>query len=110
MSKRDDRLLINDVISSLRSVLDYTKGMSYDGFLNSRITVDAVIRNFEIIGEAANYISPEFKINNSHIQWRKLTDFRNRLIHHYFGINYEIVWDVIKNEVVDYLTFLEAIE
>jgi len=82
--------------------------MSYDDFVDSQITVDAVIRNFKIVGEASNMLGEEFKLENPQVEWQKLTDFRNRLIHHSFGIRYDIVWDVINKEVFDYLDFLET--
>ena len=67
--------------------------------------VYAVVRNFEIIGEASNYLSIEFKLKNKEVEWRKLIDFRNILIHHYFGVNYEILWDIILNQVDDHIDF-----
>src|SRR4051812_42295850 len=109
MSKRDDLLLIEDVINSLKAIKQYTSGMSYDDFLNNQMCIDAVIRNFEIVGEASNYISEEFKSNHPQIEWRKLTDFRNRLIHHYFGIYLEIVWKTIQNEVERYMEILKTL-
>ena len=59
----------------------------------------AVVRAFEIIGEASKYISEELKVNNPLLEWRELSDFRNKLIHDYFGIDYEKVWDIIHNEL-----------
>lgn len=109
MSKRNDFLLVDDILEALRSIKEYTSGLSYDDFINSKITVDAVIRNFEICGEASNYISNDFKLLHPQIQWRKLTDFRNRLIHHYFGISNDIVWDIIITEVPIYINFLESL-
>lgn len=109
MSKRDDFLLVDDILEALSSVSEYTAGMNYNDFCKSKITIDAVIRNFEICGEASNYISDNFKLSHPQIHWRKLTDFRNRLIHHYFGVSTEIVWDIVVNEVPAYIKFLEAI-
>lgn len=109
MSKRDDTLLIGDIVHSLNAIQHYTKGMTYDDFLNNQMCIDAVIRNFEIIREAANYISPDFKSIHPEIEWQKFTDFRNRLIYHYFGINYEIVWEVIENEVGTFLQLFETL-
>lgn len=109
MSKRDNALLVDDIINSFKAIQQYTKGMSYEDFLNNQMCIDAVIRNFEIIGEAVNFISPDFKSAHPQIEWQKFTDFRNRLIHHYFGINYEIVWEVIENEIDEYLNFFETL-
>ncbi len=80
--------------------------MSYNEFLNNRMCVDAVIRNFEILGEAANHISEDYKTKHQQLEWRKMTDFRNRLIHNYFGINYKVVWNIIRNEIPDCLFIL----
>ena len=109
MSKKDGFLLIDDILEALRAISKYTSGMNYDNFCESKITIDAVIRNFEICVEASNYISNNFKLSHPQIEWRKLTDFRNRLIHHYFGVSTDIVWDIIINEVPAYIEFLEAI-
>ena len=109
MPKRNDFLLVDDILQSLRSIKEYTSGMGYEDFLNSKITIDAVIRNFEICGEASNYISNNFKDQHPQLEWRKLSDFRNRLIHHYFGVNHDIVWDIIITEVPAYIVFLESI-
>ena len=107
MSKRDDRLLVDDILIALQAISEYTCNMDYDGFCESKMTIDAVIRNFEICGEASNYLSAEYKAEHPEIEWQKMTDFRNRLIHHYFGINYEIVWEVIENEVPLYIEFIQ---
>ena len=56
--------------------------------------MDAVIRNFEIIGEAANRLTEDFKDENSNIDWHRIRGFRNRIVHDYFGIDYEIVWQI----------------
>jgi uncharacterized protein with HEPN domain len=108
MSKRNDLLLVEDILQSLYSIRQYTEGMSYEDFLKSKITIDAVIRNFEICVKASNYISDHFKTLHPNIKWRKLSDFRSRLIHHYFGVSYDIVWHVIISEVPVYIVFLEC--
>ncbi len=83
--------------------------MSYVEFVNSKITIDAVIRNFEICGEVSNYTSDKFMLLHLQIEWRKLADFRNRLIHHYFGVSLDIVWDIIVTEVPVYINFPESL-
>jgi uncharacterized protein with HEPN domain len=108
MSKRDNLLLADDIIDSLKAIMEFTQSKTYDDFINDRMCRDAVIRNFEVIGEASNYISPEFKIDHPEVEWRKMTDLRNRFIHHYFGIDYEIVWRIIKDEVFNYLEYLQT--
>lgn len=110
MSKREDRLLALDILEAFKSIKLYVGEYDYNSFINNKMCVDAVIRNFEIIGEASNYLSEEFKSNHSQVEWRKLKDFRNILIHHYFGVNYEILWDIIIHQVADHIDFLESID
>jgi uncharacterized protein with HEPN domain len=100
MPKRDEDLLIADIIQSCEKIFRYTNDLSLDDFLKNDLVVDAVVRNFEIIGEAAKLISEELRLLNPLIEWQLMSDFRNLLIHEYFGIDYEIVWNVVKNELV----------
>ncbi len=64
-------------------------------------TIDAVVRNFEIIGEAANRIDVDFKQEHPSIDWKRIRGFRNRIVHDYFGIDYGIVWSIIENDLSD---------
>ena len=109
MPKREEDLLISDMIDGTRKILSYTKGMDFNSFISDDKTVDAVIRNFEVIGEASKYISAEIKSKHPLIEWRKIGDFRNILIHDYFGINYDIMWNIIQNELPGQLDFLEQL-
>lgn len=94
MSKRSAELLLEDILMSSGKILDYTKGMSFEQFMLDGKTVDAVIRNFEIIGEAANRLSEEVKDQYPSINWHRLRGFRNRIVHDYMGIDYKIVWNI----------------
>lgn len=94
MSKRQPELLIGDIIRSAKKILSYAEGLSYDEFIRDDKTVDAVIRNFEIIGEAANRLPEEFKDKNPQIDWHRIKGFRNRIVHDYMGIDYTIVWEI----------------
>ncbi|MBN8853576.1 MAG: hypothetical protein BGO55_12375 [Sphingobacteriales bacterium 50-39] len=92
MSKRSPRLLLEDIIASANKILAYTEGLSFDQFIADDKTVDAVIRNFEIIGEAANRLPEEIKDLSPSIDWHRIKGFRNRIVHDYMGIDYRIVW------------------
>jgi len=94
MSKCTPDLLIQDIIESAQKILEYTNGLTYDDFKSDSMRVDAVIRNFEIIGEAANRLPEEFKDKIPGIDWHKIRGFRNRVAHDYMGINYFIVWQI----------------
>jgi uncharacterized protein with HEPN domain len=99
MSKRDPQLLIDDIIDSIEKIKSYTGQMEYSEFVEDEKTKDAVIRNFEIIGEAANRLGDDFRKDHHDIEWNRIRGFRNRIVHHYFGIDYEIVWSIIQNNL-----------
>jgi uncharacterized protein with HEPN domain len=99
MSKRDDLILLEDIIESIENINSYTNNFTLALFLTDRKTQDAVARNFEIIGEAVARMSNEFKKLNEHIAWQYLKDFRNILIHAYEIIDYSLVWDTIQKEL-----------
>ena len=94
MSKRDPHLLIEDIIDSGNKILAYTQDLSFEEFINDSKTIDAVIRNFEIIGEATNRLPEEFKDKHTSIDWHRIRGFRNRIVHDYFGIDFSIVWEI----------------
>ncbi len=102
MSKRSPELLIDDILESGRKILEYTSGFTLEQFKSDSKTVDAVIRNFEIIGEAANRLPEDFKDKHNEIDWHKVRGFRNRIVHDYFGIDYSIVW-VIRETFLPHL-------
>lgn len=104
MSKRNEQLLLADIIQSAQKILDYTTNLTFEEFIDDSRTVDAVVRNFEIIGEAANRLSEEFKDQHTTIDWHRIRGFRNRIVHDYFGIDYSIVWQIKEN----FLTHLIA--
>jgi uncharacterized protein with HEPN domain len=110
MSKRDTFLLIDDMQEAGQKILRYTSELSFYEFLSDDKTIDAVIRNFEIIGEAANRIDDDFKINNPHVEWDRLRGFRNRIVHEYFGVDYEIVWSIIQHDLPQLIETLSALK
>jgi uncharacterized protein with HEPN domain len=97
MSKRSPQLLLEDIIESANKIMAYTNGLSYEQFLADSKTVDAVIRNFEIIGEAANRLPDEIRDRFPNIDWQRIRGFRNRIVHDYMGIDYKIVWLIKEN-------------
>lgn len=97
MSKRSPQLLLEDILESANKILVYTDGLSFEQFLADGRTVDAVIRNFEIIGEAANRLPEEMRDQYPNIDWHRIRGFRNRIVHDYMGIDYKIVWLIKEN-------------
>lgn len=109
MSKRQPQLLIEDIIESGHKILNYTESLSFEQFIGDSKTVDAVVRNFEIIGEAANRLPEDFKDSHSEIDWHRIKGFRNRIVHDYFGIDYSIVWKIKESFLPDLLIKLKAL-
>ena len=99
MSKRDIKLFITDIKESIEAIFEYIKDEDFNSFINDRKTYSAVIREFEIIGEATKHLPEELTNRYVHIGWRDIKDFRNMLIHEYFGVDFEIVWNTIKNDL-----------
>jgi uncharacterized protein with HEPN domain len=96
---RTNRMYFEDIVLSIEKIEEYVSGMSYDDFLDDSKTVDAVIRNFEVIGEAAKNISQDIKDLHPDFPWLEMYLMRNKISHEYFGIDHEIIWDVIKNHL-----------
>jgi len=107
MSKRNPKLLVEDILESCNKIMEYTQGMSYEEFVNDSKTLDAVIRNFEIIGEAANRLPEDFKDLHRDIEWLRIRGFRNRIVHDYFGVDYSIVWQVKETYLLQLISSLE---
>lgn len=99
MSERDFRLYCADILDSGSAVIEYVKGLSYEEFRTDRKTYSAIIREFEIIGEAVGKLPDELKRNRPDIDWQDIKDFRNLLTHEYFGVDLEIVWKIIQDDL-----------
>lgn len=109
MSKRDTFLLLGDMLQSAEKIRQYTINLNYTSFLADDKTVDAVVRNFEIIGEAANRIDEDFRSKNPEIEWKRIRGFRNRIVHDYFGIDYSIVWNIVETYINELIEWLEIV-
>ena len=109
MYKRDRILLLEDIHESALKIKRYILGQDYDSFCADEKTKDAVIRNFEVIGEAANRIDDDYRLQNPELEWKRIRGFRNRIIHEYFGVDYEIVWTIIENDLDQFIEWLEIL-
>jgi uncharacterized protein with HEPN domain len=88
---------MEDILEAAAKIKEYTNEHSFESFKNDSKTVDAVIRNFEIIGEAANRIPIDFKEKHEDIDWYRIIGFRNRIVHDYMGVDLSIVWHIKEN-------------
>jgi uncharacterized protein with HEPN domain len=97
--KRDDTVYLHHLLDAIGLIEEYTKGMSENEFLANSMAHDAVIRQIEVIGEAARNISDEFRDKHSKLPWGKMTGIRNKIIHECFNINYAIVRDTVRDDL-----------
>lgn len=109
MSKRSDKEFLSDVREAIHRIKAYTVEMNYDSFLDDTKTQDAVVRNLEIIGEAAKGVTKELREKYANVPWKSMSGVRDRLIHHYFGVNLDVVWEIISSELGEVLSQIENI-
>jgi uncharacterized protein with HEPN domain len=96
---RDSKLYLKDILAAMEAIEQFVKGIDFETFKNDDMMSSAVIRKFEILGEATKNIPEEIKQKYSAIPWKDMSGMRDRLIHFYFGIKYELVWETIKKEI-----------
>lgn len=99
MPERSDRLYLADILDAVNSIEDFVRDMDHNAFVGDRKTRSAVIRELEVIGEAAGRISNELKALHPDIDWRTIKDLRNILAHEYFGIDNEIIWEIVTEKL-----------
>ena len=98
-NKRDYRDYINDILSEINSIKEFTKDLSFEEFSSDKKTVYAVIRSFEVIGEAVKNLPEEIRDTYPDIPWKKMSGMRDKLIHEYFGVSLPILWQTVKNRI-----------
>jgi uncharacterized protein with HEPN domain len=97
--KRNHLIFLEDILESMNRIETYLTGVTYKQFIENQLLIDATIRNLEVIGEASKYIPEEIKERYPMVPWRKMTGLRNILIHEYFGIDEENVWEIASNNL-----------
>lgn len=98
---RDYRVSLDDILEAVERIEAYTDGMEKEQFQADSKTVDAVVRNLEIIGEASKNIPPQVRALSQSVPWSKIAGLRDILIHAYFNVDIDIVWDVVRNKLAD---------
>jgi len=109
MPHRKWHLRIRDILASIERIIEYTINLDFEQFRSDPKTFDAVVRNFEIIGEAAAHVPEEIVADHSEIPWQDMRDMRNVLAHEYFGINENIVWDTIQDDLPPLVSQLKSL-
>ena len=96
---RDFQVYLEDIIDAINSIEEYTRGLTFNAFVEDRRTVDAVIRNFEIIGEATKHIPERIRRDYPKVPWKDMAGMRDKLIHGYFGVQLDVVWKTVKERL-----------
>ncbi len=106
---KQDEVYLKHILGETIFILDYAKELSYESFLENELYTRAFTRSIEIIGEAVKNLSPEFRNSHPDIEWRKIAGMRDKLIHAYFSVDYEILWDVVVNKLPEIRNKLSAL-
>ena len=96
---RDYRVYLGDMLIAAERIGSYASGLTYQAFRGDTRTIDAVLRNLEVLGEAAKQVPETLRSKHPDIEWRKLTGLRDILIHGYFGIDLDIIWDIVDTKL-----------
>jgi len=101
--------LVRHILVETTFILKHTEQKSKEEVINDEVLCRAVVRSLEIIGEATKKLDDEFKSIHNHIEWKKIAGTRDKLIHDYFGIDYDIVWNIIETKIHDLDYFLKEL-
>ncbi len=107
---RSDTMLLLDMLIACRKITSYTGNLSEADFRQSDLHQSAILREIQVIGEAARLVSDEYKTQNSNISWRSISGMRNRVIHEYFRVDLELLWLTIQNEIPKLITHLDSLD
>jgi uncharacterized protein with HEPN domain len=106
---KDDSIYVDHILLSVKNILDYTKDISREEFSKNTLIQDAVIRNFEIIGEATKKVSSDFRRVYFKVPWKEMAGMRDKLIHDYIGVDTQVIWDTIEQDLPIILKLLKEI-
>ena len=106
---RRDQDYVYDIWEAMDRILSYTSGLDYGQFMKDKKTQDAVLRNLQVMGEATKKLSRQLRDAYPTIPWREIAGMRDKVVHEYFGINYDIVWTVISRDIPQVFPHVERI-
>jgi uncharacterized protein with HEPN domain len=106
---RDYRVYLQDVLEAVANVQEFVGSMSRSEFEGDKKTIHAVVRNLEVVGEAVKGVPAEVRDRHPEVHWQRIAGLRDILIHHYFGIDIDIVWDIVQNKLPGLKEQIQAI-
>jgi len=107
--KKDPLVFVKHILESIENIESFSRGLSKSEFANDRLRQSAIIREIEIIGEAVKNLPEEFTAKYPFIEWTKIAGARDKLIHHYFGVDLDVIWDIIKYDLPELKKNIEKI-
>jgi uncharacterized protein with HEPN domain len=107
--RRTYKVYFKDIVDAIQNIEEYTRGFGYEEFRVNKLVKDAVIRNLEVIGEAVKNLPEEVGQKFPETNWRKIAGLRDILIHRYFEVDTELIWDIVKNELPNLKAKVSAI-
>jgi len=110
LSINPDTELLKHILDETSFILNHTKNLPRENYLSNEVLCRASIRSLEIIGEATKKLTDDFKNQHPVIEWKKITGTRDKLIHDYYGIDYDIVWDIITSKIQELHHYLKNLE
>ena len=99
--KKDPEIYLGHILEAIEKIKRFSKDMDRDEFLENDLVMDAIVRNIEIIGEATKNLPEEFKKENPEIPWKDIAGMRDRIVHFYFGLDFEVIWDTVQIDIPD---------
>ena len=99
MSNKNDLVFIEHILDSINAIKEFSRNISKGELISNRLKQSAIVREIEIIGEASKNISENLKKEHQKIEWKEITGTRDKMIHHYFGVDIDIIWNIIKKDI-----------
>lgn len=106
---KHNEIYLRHILDEIIFLLKTTENLNYDSFFENEMYTRAFSRSFEIIGEAAKNLSPDFRKTHTDIEWKKISGMRDKIIHQYFNVDYELLWDVIKTKLPEIKNKIEKL-
>ena len=107
--KKDDSVYLHHIMDALVQIEHYMDNVSHEEFFSSRLLQDGVIRQLEVMGEAARNLSEDLRNEHPEIPWRQMVGLRNRMIHAYFNVDLQIIWEIVQGDIPDLLQKMKQI-